>query len=279
MKSSSSPIQEHYSRDRVFERIMAQLREQGINTDQLTRKVLAGVDEFHVRGAEVSLELAEQIALDNKTKVLDVGCGIGGPARMLADDFGCGVTGIDITEEYIRTAKLLSESVGLYELTEFFQGDATKLPFEDNTFDVVWTQHVQMNIEDKSQMYSEIYRVLKPNGAFIYYDIFSPDHDPILFPVPWAEDPSLSFLITPFELAEQLESLGLALSNIKDQTQTGIIFFANAFHRIEKESPPKIGPHFLMGASAGQKLKNVLMNLTEGKIMLQSGLYRKEEMG
>ncbi|MGI9545413.1 MAG: methyltransferase domain-containing protein, partial [Cyclobacteriaceae bacterium] len=156
MSLINSSIEKHYSNSNIYERILARLKEQGVDLDRITRNDLAGVDEFHVRGAEVSLELAEQIGLNNTTKVLDVGCGIGGPARMLAETYGCKVTGIDLTADYVEAAELLSEHLGLQDLTQFMQANALELPFEDSSFDVVWTQHVQMNVENKKQMYGEI---------------------------------------------------------------------------------------------------------------------------
>ena len=275
MSSSNSSVEKHYSNSNIYEKILAQLNENGVNLERMTRNDLGGVDEFHVRGTEVSLELAELIGFDDKTEVLDVGCGIGGPARMLAETYGCKVTGIDLTDDYIRTANLLSEHLGLQDLTHFIQANALQLPFEDDSYNVVWTQHVQMNVENKDQMYADIYRVLKPGGRFLYYDIFSNNHQAIHFPVPWAGDDSLSFLATTSELQDLLKVIGFTQQSIMDQTQAGIIFFANTFHRIEKEGPPKLGLDIIMGESAELKLKNVLKNLTEGKIVLQSGVYCK----
>lgn len=267
-------VETHYSRPGIFETILSKLHEQGIQNP--TRKDIAGVDEFHVRGAEVSLELAHETGLNTGTRVLDIGCGIGGPCRMLAEKFGCHATGVDITEEYIRTAGLLSELVGLSAHTKFLHADALELPFANASFDVAWTQHVQMNIEDKKRFYTEISRVLIKGGRFIYYDIFKKGKEPIYYPVPWADDPSISFLTTTAALHELLSGLGFSRVQTKDQTEAGIQFFSRMQDKISKGEGPLIGLHLLIGNSAKEKLANVSRNLAEGRIELQSGIYLKE---
>jgi ubiquinone/menaquinone biosynthesis C-methylase UbiE len=269
------PVQKHYTRENMFENVVEKFKELGV-TD-LTRKDISGIDEFHVRGAAVSMELAKDISLDKNTRVLDVGCGLGGPARMLAAEFGSKVTGLDLTPEFIRSAKLLSELVGLGELTTFVQGDALNLPFADNSFDVVWTQHVQMNIENKEKFYSEITRVLAPGGTFIYYDIFSKNGEALLFPVPWADNESLSSLISTKKINELLEKEGLEKIKTKDQTPEAIQFFAEMLNKPPTAGPKKPGLDMVMGKATPEKLGNLLKNIKDDKLELQSGVYRKNQ--
>ncbi|MGB8191191.1 MAG: methyltransferase domain-containing protein [Chitinophagaceae bacterium] len=268
------PVEAHYHREGLYEKIVNVLNEQGIT--KVTRNDLAAVDEFHVRGVAVSLELAKEAGFDEDSTVLDVGCGIGGPCRMIADEFGCKVTGVDITAEFIRTAAGLSELVGLQHLTTFIQADALQLPFEDELFDAVWTQHVQMNIADKQRFYSEIKRVLKNRGRFIYYDIFSTGNGPLVYPLPWAGDESISHLITIPELEGLLAQLGFTKLHTKDQTAAGIEFFTNLLNKIAKDGPPKLGLGLLIGSDAGKKFSNLLNSLKDGKVELQSGIYRRD---
>src|SRR5690606_5294275 len=140
--------------------------------------------------------------------VLDVGSGIGGTSRCLAREFGCRVTGIDLTEEYCRTAAMLSARIGLAHLVDYRQGDATNLPFADASFDVVWTEHAAMNIPDKLRLYREMHRVLEPGGTLAIHDILAGPSDEVLFPVPWARTPESSFLVTPDELRKLLDEAG-----------------------------------------------------------------------
>ena len=240
----------------------------------MSREDIAGVDEFHVRGAEVSRELASRIKLDH-SRVLDVGCGIGGPSRMLADEFNCQVTGIDLSHEYIRTAKGLSALVGLQDKTDYIWSNALDLPFENGSFDVVWTQHVQMNVRHKLKFYSEIERVLTTQGIFIYYDIFRTESGEVNFPVPWADYASASFLDTTENLDDILERLCFKNLLIRDETDQGTRFLADLFKKLKENGPSKLGLSVLMGKSTKEKLINVLSGLQEKQIVLQSGIYKK----
>jgi ubiquinone/menaquinone biosynthesis C-methylase UbiE len=274
MEHLSKLLQRQYHSPRLYEEIMKRLAEQNLGMGNVSREDIAGVDEYHVRGAEVTRELASQIRLDN-LRVLDVGCGLGGPSRMLADEYGCQVTGIDLSEEYIRTATRLSELVGLQEKTTFIQGDALDLPFENGSFDVVWTQHVQMNIRHKLKFYSEIERVLTHQGRFVYYDIFKTGGGELNFPVPWADDPDRSFLVTPLELDDILERLCFKNLTTTDETEKGIHFLNQLFEQLKKNGPPQLGLNVLMGSSTREKLLNILKGLEGRKIILESGIYLK----
>ena len=218
MKTNKKKIKHHYHTDSLYELIVEKLTQLGLDLKTIKRSDLSAVDEFHVRGAAVSRELGNSVSLEGKT-VLDVGCGIGGPCRMLADEFNCHATGLDLSKEYIRTAKELSKLVKLEDKTSFVQGDATNLPFSDESFDIVWTQHVQMNIADKQQFYNEIQRVLKKGGYFLYYDIFKNTNASIKYPMPWASDESLSFLFGTDQMNEILDSLGFVHYQTINQTQ------------------------------------------------------------
>ncbi|MEN8202843.1 MAG: methyltransferase domain-containing protein [Bacteroidota bacterium] len=268
----SYPVEAQYYKPELFEDILNRLDQQEIDLHKVSRSHIGGVDEFHVRGAEVSKELVKGLGLTGST-VLDVGCGIGGPARMLADELDCKVTGIDISEEYIRTAKKLSALVGLKKKTKFIQADALNMPFKDGSFDVVWTQHVQMNIEDKQKFYSEIRRVLKARGMFIYYDIFKLNGQDINYPVPWANDATVSHLATPSEMDEILQGLGFSKSQSRNQTYKAKQFLNGLFEKLKQNGPPLLGLNVLMGASTKEKLGNILKGLEEGRLALQSGVY------
>ena len=278
MDNIRSQVVKHYSRSDLFETIIQKLMDSGIEKDKITQKDISAVDEFHIRGAEATHELITESGINKDSKILDVGCGIGGPARMIAFETGCQVTGIDLTEDFIRTAKLLSELVNLDDLTEFICADATKLPFNDESFDIVWTQHAQMNIKEKDKLYSEIFRVLKKGGKFVYYDIFSAGNEPLYYPLPWAEESTISHLITVQDYADLLKKTGFKEIKTTDKTERSINFFRETFDRLVKEGPPKVGLNLLMKETAVEKLKNLLRNLTENKAAVQSGIYQKIEL-
>jgi len=146
-------VERHYTQSNLERAIFEALEAAGKDPNQLTLPDLAPIDEFHIRGREATEELASEIWLDSEKHVLDVGCGLGGPSRRLASQFGCRVTGLDLTEEYCRVAEVLSKRLGLDQLVSYIQGNALEMPFDDATFDVVWTQHASMNIPDKVGLY------------------------------------------------------------------------------------------------------------------------------
>ena len=269
-----SETEKHYYRIHLYEDIVNRLKDLNVDLSNTQRKDIASVDEFHVRGAQVSKELADCLEL-NGTKVLDVGCGIGGPCRMLADEYNCDVTGIDLSHEFVDTAQKLSTLTGYNGNTKFVQGDACDLPFEDNSFDVVWTQHVQMNVENKPKFYAEIHRVLKPSGSFIYYDILKDNNKPVDYPMPWANNSDISFLAKPEEIESLLWELNFEKVKYTNQTNPGIEFFEKLLQNIAQNGPPKLGLNVLMGESTKAKIVNLLAGLKEEKILLQSGIYKK----
>ena len=163
---------------------------------------------------------------------------------------------------------MLTAKVGLDGLIDYHQGDATNLPFEDNQFDVVWTEHVAMNIPDKRRFYSEMYRVLKPGGTLAIYDVLAGASGPVLYPVPWARTPDTSFLVSPEELRNLLLDAGFSISDWKDTTAEARVWFVNVAERIRRDGFPALGFHLLMGQDFRAMAQNQGRNLEEGRISL-----------
>lgn len=261
-------IQTHYGRSDLADAIFAALEKAGKDLNHLTPEDLAPVDEFHIRGRTATLELARAAGLDAAKRVLDVGSGVGGTSRCLAREFGCRVTGIDLTEDYCRAASALTAKVGLSDLVDYRQGDATRLPFDDASFDVVWTEHVAMNIPDKALLYREMHRVLKPGGTLAIYDILAGPAGPVHFPVPWARTPDTSFLVQPDELRGLLERAGFKVTHWSDTTDVARSWFISLAEKIRKDGLPPLGFHILLGADFPAMAQNQRRNLEEGRIVL-----------
>lgn len=279
MGSIDNEINNHYGFGSIYEQIKTGLEAAGKNMDALNVDDLAPIDEFHTRGRESTLEVANLANLSGSDHVLDVGCGLGGTARHLAETYGCHVTGMDLTQEYIDVGQSLTELVGLRDRITLRQGSALDVPFEDNEFDVVWTEHVQMNIADKARFYSEIGRVLKPGGRFLFHDIFRGPGDPPHYPVPWAEDESLSSLATENAARSHMESAGMDIVHWYGKVDESIDFFRKVAARIAEAGPPPIGIHLLMGDNAHIKLQNYVTNMREKRLTVAMGMAHGQESG
>ena len=269
-------VSQHYTVENLEVRILAALEAAGKDLDALTVDDLAPVDEFHIRGRAATEQLREWADVGPGHVLLDVGCGLGGTSRYLAVTAGCEVIGLDLVEEYCRVAERLSARVGLADRTTFRQGSALALPFADGHFDVVWTEHVQMNIADKAGFYRELHRVLKPGGQLAFHDILAgPAEGSLHFPVPWAGEASISHLIAESDLGDLLEQLGLDRVRWADTTEESASFFRTLFGRVRSDGWPALGMHLLMGDDAAIKLANVRRNLEEGRLRVVQAVMKR----
>ncbi|WP_291770545.1 class I SAM-dependent methyltransferase [Castellaniella sp.] len=269
-------VQAHYTRSGLGDLILAALEGAGKNLNRLTPEDLAPIDEFHIRGRAATLELARAAKVDATKRVLDVGSGVGGTSRCLAREFGCRVTGIDLTGEYCSVAAMLSERTGLDELVDYRQGDATSLPFPDASFDIVWTEHAAMNIPDKPRLYKEMSRVLKPGGTLAIYDVLAGPSGPVLFPVPWARNPEASFLATSDELRSLLEAAGFEIKAWLDTTDAARTWFVALAEKIRKEGVTPLSFHVLLGSDFSAMAQNQRRNLEEERIVLAQVVARRQ---
>lgn len=268
-------MEKQYGRGGILDVIFQALSASGRNIDRLKVCDLAPVDEFHIRGREATLELADLAGITPGLRVLDVGSGIGGSARFLAAERGCRATGLDLTEEYVQAAAVLTERVGLSDRAGFIHGSALSLPFEDASFDLVWTEHAQMNIADKGRFYGEIARVLRPGGRLAFHDIFKGRGGEIYHPVPWANEPSGSFLVPAEEAREVMEEAGLEIVAWGDKSRQSLEWFATVLKKVKESGPSPLGLHLLMGDSARAKTHNQIRNLEEGRIAVIQGVAEK----
>ena len=274
--SQSNLIQKHYATEELSSRLDHALLLSGLATGPIAWSQLSLADQFHARGLEASKELALALGATQGDRVLDIGAGFGGPARFLNAVHGCYVTGIDLTPEYVEIAHRLTERTGQTEQVAFLQGDALHLPFESETFDYAWTQHVGMNIADKDAFYAGVYRVLKPGGKFAVYDILKKGDEPLIFPLPWARDASYSFVVSPESQQSSLEGAGFAIIASDDKTE-GALQAMLEFGKM-MQTPNAIPPLNLaaiLGTSLGPVTANIVRNLQEGRIQIRQVIAQK----
>lgn len=276
MSTTSEPIEDHYQIPDLLNVILDVLRSIGKDITKLTPIDLAPVDEFHTRGREATIELATLAQLRSKLHILDVGCGIGGSARYLASEYDSIVAGIDLTQEYIRVATALGKLVGLEQTVSFHHGTALALPFDDQSFDVVWTEHAQMNISNKIKLYEEMARVLRTNGQLVLHDVFQGPGGDIEYPVPWAKHPSISFLATPEVIQQTLTQVGFEIIHWVDKTSTALRWIDETAKKIQTPNATPLGVHLLMGTTAPQKLMNQVQNLKNNRVVVCQAVLRKK---
>jgi SAM-dependent methyltransferase len=265
---STAAIEQHYGRGTVLDAVLAALRAMGKDTGNLVPDDLRTLDAFHSGGREATVALAKRARLATGSSVLDIGCGLGGSVRYLASEHGCVATGLDVTHEYVTVAQALARMVGLGERVTFRQGSALALPFDDASFDAVWTEHAQMNVADKRTFYAEIARVLRPGGRLAFNDIFQGPTGPPHFPVPWAEDAGISFLAPPHDVRAALPHLGLRIDEWEDTSAWTATWFAGVVGRLQRAGPPALGAHLLMGPTARTKVENMCRNLEEQRLVV-----------
>ncbi len=265
MTLDESAVATHYGDADLLTRIRGGLKAAGIDEKTLRPDDLAPVDEFHIGGREATAHAVSKLPLRQDHRVLDVGCGIGGAARYIATQIGCEVAGIDLTPEYISTAKTLTDMTGLAGKVSFEVASALDMPFDGEAFDAAITIHVAMNIAKRAELYREIARVLKPGAAFCAYDVMRKNGEDLAFPVPWAQSAETSHLTTPDQMRALLDDAGFEVQEVEDRTDIAIAFFQQRLASSE-EGPPPLGVHLVIGPSAPEKFKNTMDNVQNGRI-------------
>jgi ubiquinone/menaquinone biosynthesis C-methylase UbiE len=265
--SGDKAVSEHYEHGSLLEAIQSALPLLGKTIDNITIEDLAPVDEFHIGGRMATEHFLDQLNFSRHDHLLDVGCGLGGASRYVADKYKNRVTGIDLTEEYIETGNVLCAWVKLDKHIRLQQGSALSMPFRNATFDGAFMMHVGMNIEDKDQLFTEIFRVLKPGTLLGVYDVMQHDDGELTYPVPWATERHTSYVAAPGQYQAALENAGFEVSAISNRREFALEFFNTLRTKTEAAGgPPPLGLHTLMQESTALKISNMILNLQEGRV-------------
>lgn len=258
----------YYSPNNLYNRIINGLNETGKDLSNITLDDLQPVDEFHIRGHAATKELIRLSGFTPDMHIIDVGCGVGGSTRRLSHETGCCVTGIDLSDEYIDAAERLTQLLNMQERVKFHAASALALPFDDNTFDGAWSIQMNMNVEDKSGWLKELYRVLKPGGRAVLYEVCGHKNSPCYFPVPWAQDSSMSFLVPPEPFRDAITSAGFEIDVWNDKTALAQQAFAHMTAPVGEPELPELGVHLLVGNDILTKAYNLHRNLDEERVSL-----------
>jgi SAM-dependent methyltransferase len=270
MIDTTTRVREHYNAPGLTDRIRSTLATIAPEDQLLSVTQLAPLDQFHIRGVQATTELAGAARIDSWTSVLDLGCGVGGPARQLTANFDCKVVGIDLSPSFIDAATYLTARCGLSDQVTFQLGEALNLPFEDAAFDAVFLQHVAMNIADRSALYAEVRRVLTPGGRFATYDLVSCGSD-VAYPVPWARDASSSFLLSEQETRTALQRAGFSPTFWRDDTEIALDWFRAT---MAGPQPNGLNLGVLMGPGFREVAGNLARNLRENRLKVLSAVLK-----
>ncbi|MCZ6627504.1 MAG: class I SAM-dependent methyltransferase [SAR324 cluster bacterium] len=274
---ATDTILRHYQSPDLLSRIEEGLGKMGKSPSTVVADDLGPVDEFHTRGAAATAELIALLNAGPATHLLDVGSGLGGPARRLAAATGCRVTGIDLSADYCAVGTELTKWLGLTEQVKLTQGDgAQAVDTAAGPYDAAWTIHVGMNVRDKPAFYAGIAKALKPGASFVIYDVLSNGGGDFHFPLPWAKTPESSFVATLDEMKGHLAGAGFELLQVSNQTAESLAFFDEIAARSQKlGAPPPLGLHLVLGPDLSKMIPNLRKNLAEGRAQVGAILCRK----
>lgn len=266
MRNIEGAVSMHYTSGDMLARIRAALVELGHDPDRISPEILKPVDEFHIGGADATTALLNRLVIRWESKVLDIGSGIGGSARMIAARYGCHVTGVDLTPHFVEVARTLSAMCGMEDRVRFEVGSATALPVADASFDLALLLHVGMNVPDKAAIFREARRVLRSGATFAVYDVMRTGDGDLAFPVPWAETPDLSALDTPQTYRAAAKEAGFAVEVEDNCCELALQFFSRLQAQALNGTPPVLGLHQLMGPTAKEKVHNMIAAVRAGTI-------------
>ena len=268
----------HYTHGSLFDAICDGARALGKSIDEVSIDDLAPVDEFHIGGRVATRAFLDQLDIQKNSHMLDVGCGIGGGSRYASDTYGCQVTGVDLTPEYIVTGNKLSQNTGFAEKVRLRESNATALGDDPCTYDGAFMLHCGMNIESKGSLASEIFRVLRPGARFGIYDVMRIGDGELVFPVPWAQDETGSSVDTVETYTTALERAGFQVATTRNRRDFALEFFKQLKLSVASAGgPPPLGLHILMGPDAPVKIKNMVENIARGVIAPVELIAEKSE--
>ena len=264
---SITDIENFWTRGDLYSRINQAMSDSGLNNKKLEIEDLFPIDQYHARGIGATKDLGKRMPITKNQKILDVGCGLGGPARYYAKEFKCHITGVDITPSFIEIGNNFNRLTSMSTMVDLYVGNGEKLEFEDEVFDGAYTQHVTMNISDRMKFFSEIYRVLKKGSFFAFTEHgLGPEGDPI-FPLPWADNQEMSFLLPLENTNAILKEIGFQNIKIIETGDKYIAGYEKLIQKQPKSEKPTLGIHVIGGSSMHERSINSMRSIKENRTL------------
>lgn len=258
-------VSQHWGDGDILGRILDGMHASRMSTEIVSIAALAPVDHIHARGFQATKELADSLPIRTGDHLVDIGCGVGGPARYLADRFACTVDGVDITEPFVVAANYLSKLTGMLDRVTIRLGDGQSLQYEDQAFDGGYSQHVTMNVADRDRFFAEAFRVLRPGAFFALTEHGLGDGGPPHHPAPWSDDGAHEYLMRPAETVDRLQSAGFDRIELTETGERYLQGYRKVIALAEKGELPPLGVHILLGDTAPAKAMNAARNIEEGR--------------
>lgn len=273
--TDESQVEEHYASEGITARVLTALRNVNGPGVAITPETLAPIDHFHGRGVIATAELAALMQPKAGDHLLDIGCGIAGPARWMAAKYGCRVTGVDLTAEFCAAARELNAATGLADRVSILHGSALALPVPEDSFDHAFSQAALMNISDRLGVFREALRVLRPGGSLALSLVGAGKQGEPHYPLPWATTAAISYLVTPDEISGDLFAAGFEVEFVRDTTAVVAAALAPVLEQLEREGLPPLGEHVVTGENAREWRINVMRSAAEGRVSNIEALARK----
>lgn len=277
--SKRNSVESHYTIGNLLQTIENAIPKLGKTLETVTNEEFSLIDELHVGGLEATIKLFDMIQFSKNDHIIDLGCGLGGPARYVAETFSSKVIGIDLTDEFISTGNQISKWLRVENQVDLQLGNALTLSqFNNHSFDAGYTIHAGMNIDDKYALYQEANRVLKPNANLVIYDIMLNENyqkQALSYPLPWADIIEENFIAPPSQYRQALLQNGFEIKQELDFSDFSIAFFDKLMNLIKSNETPALGLHILMKENAEAKINHIYQSIVNGLVSPRAIIAKK----